>query len=406
LARCNSNLFHGKDSFITLRDLFRWAERYRLATCDHDVGESVLFDWDGYLADQGYLLLAGRVRNPTEARVVAEAIEAVFRRPISESRLFDFTSESSPASLEFLTPVLGSQPDGEPRRLPTGFEHIVWTRDMRRLLVLVGNALKYQEPVLLVGETGCGKTTVCQLFASLKAQRLHCVNCHQYTEAADFLGALRPVRHSSDNPNKACEDNRLFEWVDGPLVTAMSNGEMFLLDEISLADDAVLERLNSLLEPERRIHLTERSELADNANTLTGNDLVAHPQFRFVATMNPGGDYGKKELSPALRNRFTEIWCLAPTLIEPVQDGAAKSNALIDLTAIVRHNLEICVPSGTAHSSASMFDQLASTMVEFVHWYAQKQAQSQSSALALMNRRCVNTRSLVVQSILFHCIEL
>ena len=25
--------------------------------------------------------------------------------------------------------------------------------------------------------------------------------------------------------------------------------------------------------------------------------------------MNPGGDYGKKELSPALKNRFTEIWC-------------------------------------------------------------------------------------------------
>ncbi|KAH6554865.1 hypothetical protein KP509_1Z301100 [Ceratopteris richardii] len=27
-----------------------------------------------------------------------------------------------------------------------------------------------------------------------------------------------------------------------------------------------------------------------------------------MATMNPGGDVGKKELSPALRNRFTEIW--------------------------------------------------------------------------------------------------
>ena len=24
--------------------------------------------------------------------------------------------------------------------------------------------------------------------------------------------------------------------------------------------------------------------------------------------MNPGGDYGKKELSPALSNRFTTIW--------------------------------------------------------------------------------------------------
>lgn len=27
-----------------------------------------------------------------------------------------------------------------------------------------------------------------------------------------------------------------------------------------------------------------------------------------VATMNPSGDFGKKELSPALRNRMTEIW--------------------------------------------------------------------------------------------------
>ena len=37
-------------------------------------------------------------------------------------------------------------------------------------------------------------------------------------------------------------------------------------------------------------------------------DIIAHAGFKFVATMNPGGDFGKKELSPALRNRFTEIW--------------------------------------------------------------------------------------------------
>ena len=38
--------------------------------------------------------------------------------------------------------------------------------------------------------------------------------------------------------------------------------------------------------------------------------------------MNPGGDYGKKELSPALRNRFTEIW------VPPVDD-------LLDLSLII-----------------------------------------------------------------------
>jgi len=32
--------------------------------------------------------------------------------------------------------------------------------------------------------------------------------------------------------------------------------------------------------------------------------------------MNPGGDFGKRELSPALRNRFTEIW------VEPITSKA------------------------------------------------------------------------------------
>lgn len=36
--------------------------------------------------------------------------------------------------------------------------------------------------------------------------------------------------------------------------------------------------------------------------------IVAHEKFNMVATMNPSGDFGKKELSPALRNRMTEIW--------------------------------------------------------------------------------------------------
>lgn len=45
----------------------------------------------------------------------------------------------------------------------------------------------------------------------------------------------------------------IFSWQDGPLVQAMKNGDLFLVDEISLADDSVLERLNSVLEPERKL---------------------------------------------------------------------------------------------------------------------------------------------------------
>ena len=38
----------------------------------------------------------------------------------------------------------------------------------------------------------------------------------------------------------------------------MRRGAVFLADEISLADDSVLERMNSVLEPERSILLAER----------------------------------------------------------------------------------------------------------------------------------------------------
>ena len=93
----------------------------------------------------------------------------------------------------------------------------------------------------------------------------------------------------------------IFDWQDGPLLSTMQHGDIFLLDEISLAEDAVLERMNSVLENERQITVPEKGGECIES-------ITAHPAFRLLATMNPGGDFGKKELSAALRNRFTEIW--------------------------------------------------------------------------------------------------
>ena len=76
----------------------------------------------------------------------------------------------------------------------------------------------------------------------------------------------------------------------------MKDGAMFLVDEISLADDSVLERLNSVLEPERTLVLAEKG--SDGGDPV-GEDvamLVAHKDFKIIGTMNPGGDFGKKEV--------------------------------------------------------------------------------------------------------------
>lgn len=105
----------------------------------------------------------------------------------------------------------------------------------------------------------------------------------------------------------------LFEWIDGPLVSSMRNGDLFLLDEMSLAEDAVLERLNSVLEPSRTLTLAEKGGDISGEDVGKESIIVASENFRVFATMNPGGDFGKRELSPALRSRFTEIWVPAVT---------------------------------------------------------------------------------------------
>ncbi|KAF7294417.1 Midasin [Mycena kentingensis (nom. inval.)] len=321
-------VFETKQGFATLRDLFRWAGR--------DAGS---YD---ELAVDGYMLLAERARRQDDKVVVKEVIESILGVKIDERTVYDLHKPGIDFGQYLGCPV------------PSASSELIWTRGMQRTFVLVSRALRFNEPVLLVGETGCGKTSVCQIFAATTAKRLYALNCHQNTETADLIGGLRPVRnraareaevyrvavealqplgvelHTADIDSvqrslraelqsaslepelrsrletiwRDCiRTKAIFEWHDGPLVEAMHAGDVFLLDEISLADDSVLERLNSVLEPARTLVLAERG-----GDDLENPMIRAEETFKLVATMNPGGDYGKKELSPALRNRFTEIW--------------------------------------------------------------------------------------------------
>lgn len=71
---------------------------------------------------------------------------------------------------------------------------------MRQTAVLMKKAQEFCEPVLLVGETGGGKTTLCEILANMNGQKLVTVNCHMHTESGDFIGGLHPVRdHSVSN---------------------------------------------------------------------------------------------------------------------------------------------------------------------------------------------------------------
>ncbi|DBA04889.1 TPA: hypothetical protein N0F65_006891 [Lagenidium giganteum] len=378
LVRQQSSIFAGKGGFITTRDLLRWAERRPMTK--------------QALAEEGYCLLAERLRKDEEKEIVKEVLEKkcnvtidlhalYYTGEVRESTLLNEngevehevawgTNEQFKRVQQMVEEAAELAARGEKLEgNAAGLEKISITKSLRRLFSLVGRCLQNEEPVLLVGETGCGKTTVCQLYSLLFNQPLHILNCHQHTETSDFLGCLRPVRgkekiagdllqalqqlfeaaqlevnviqrtdlacflvlfeakrstleklaSESDDLRKhfgrVCELKRrhqaIFEWCDGPLVESMKKGDLILIDEVNLAEDAVLERLNSVLEPSRTLLLAEKG--GDHVE-----EIVAHKKWRVMATMNPGGDFGKRELSPALRNRFTEIWVPSITDIDDI----------------------------------------------------------------------------------------
>ena len=96
------------------------------------------------------------------------------------------------------------------------------------------------------------------------------------------------------------EKSFAFAFVEGALVRAMRLGWWILLDEVNLASAETLERLSPLLRgASGTLVLTERGDV---------DALVRHPEFRIFAAMNPATDFGKKDLPPALRSLFTEIY--------------------------------------------------------------------------------------------------
>lgn len=242
------------NTLVALRDVFKWAGRMPRTMEDvYRIGMDIIYSRQRDVCDR--------------ARVSAgflSVFEGSVESPVCVSE--DIDDEVSAALVQ------------------SGVRDYVLTDSFRRLIRLIIYGWRNSEPLLIVGETGTGKTRACDVVSSLFGTRLRTLNMHRGVESSDFIGSF--------GMSGPC-----VVWKDGPLVHAMRHGEAFLIDEINLAEDSVLERLNSVLEPSRTLYIAETGEL-----------VVGHRDFRILATMNPGGDFGKRELSPALCSRFTEIY--------------------------------------------------------------------------------------------------
>jgi midasin (ATPase involved in ribosome maturation) len=112
-----------------------------------------------------------------------------------------------------------------------------------------------------------------------------------------FSGQFETLEHSLlelETGKSGCR----FEWVDGPLVTAMKKGQWLLVENSNQCSASVLDRLNPLFEGVGRLQLAEKGMTNRGIDTVT-----PHDDFRIIFAFNPR--YG--ELSRAMRNRGVEI---------------------------------------------------------------------------------------------------
>ena len=207
LHRSRGEIFGGKHGFITPRDLLRWGGRPPL-----DDGSTWTPRCD--LAVTGYMLLAERLRRDDERALVRTVLEAQCTRqgancrPVvlpTDDEIYEITHRQLLPML--MSPQLlaaaaakraaasgGAASAGAPigaaahadtlsllntAATAAGLPPLAWSSAFVRLSALLGRCLLAGEPVLLVGATACGKTTLCQLYAALLGRTLRTVNCHQ-----------------------------------------------------------------------------------------------------------------------------------------------------------------------------------------------------------------------------------
>jgi nitric oxide reductase NorQ protein len=138
-------------------------------------------------------------------------------------------------------------------------------------------------PLLLKGPTGTGKSRLVEYMAYKLGKKLVTISCHEETSSTDLIG--RFIIRGAETV-----------WIDGPLTTAVRNGDILYLDEVAEARPDVVVAIHSLTDHRRELFIDK-----------LGITLKAHEHFMLVASFNPGYQRGFKELKPSTRQRFAAI---------------------------------------------------------------------------------------------------
>lgn len=199
-------------------------------------------------------------------------------------------------------------------------------KENAKILETLAYGINENMPVLLIGETGVGKTSAIRYLAAKTSNSLRRVNVNGSMTAEDFVGQLLVNETGT-------------YWKDGVLTEAMREGYWLVIDEINAASPEILFVLHSLLDDDRYIVLTDHP----------AREIVKpHANFRIFATMNPPERYaGTKEMNKALLSRF------AITITVPIPPPSVEYGVLSRATELLGETKSDLLKSFTEQLRAS-----------------------------------------------------
>lgn len=159
--------------------------------------------------------------------------------------------------------------------------------------------------MVFVGESGTGKSTAARVIPHRCGIPYISINFSVNIEESDLFGAMYP------NPYKKSADDPEFTWQDGIITKAVRNGYCVILEELNFARPGVLGKLNSLLDENRQVDLSN------------GEIVRAHPNFRIIATCNIAYE-GTNRFNKALINRFDDVTEFVDATREEAIDTVCK----------------------------------------------------------------------------------
>lgn len=233
-------------------------------------------------------------------------------------------------------------------------------------------------PILLIGDTGTGKTSFIRHLAHLTNNGFRRLNLNGSTTADELVG-----HYVVDEKEKG------MRWVKGVLYEAMEKGLWLLLDELNAGLPEVLFVLQSVLDDDKFLVVPEHE----------GEIIRPHKDFRIFATMNPSLEYaGTRDLNKALLSRFPIV--IQTTYPDPVHEieiikAHVKDMADQDLNLMVRVAED--VRKGKKNNTISF---ICSTR-ELINWakLTSKVGIKSAAELAILNKCELDTDKKTVEDI-------